>query len=437
MYPTVRLRCCHLPAALATTALGNVYFQLACDDIRSGSLGYDRDALAYALALFIRTTRGAPMYPLDRAEWLSMLQAAAAYLLPEDLPLRAPLELNKLIETASAWLGLMPSANPSPETKALGVHYYRAAFLEYVKLWSEYGNVIFSGVDIAGYDGAEADLRTRHKKKRWASPASGAARNSDSGLRNGKHGGSSGNGKITLIVSASGCMMYDVASMHTEGAVAYFYWNEVLRVNIAGAARSNVDIDLGDVHGRLVIRCFSAEQAAEVVTSMQDHTHALLRRGRGADESASVSSWWLKFRFGELPPAPAPLSLQQAAHQEPDAALDGLIAIVLGEARARNLVCAQVVSDLESICSRIAGNVFATPAVPKVVVHGVEIVGSGRTQALKKKMYMGEFAKVLKYLNVLPEDVTERRVAEVLDPKTTVGVDYAVFCRRFRALMDM
>ena len=47
-------------------------------------------------------------------------------------------------------------------------------------------------------------------------------------------------------------------------------------------------------------------------------------------------------------------------------------------------------------------------------------------------MHTGEFVKVLKYLNVLPEKVTERRVAEALDPESAVGIDYKTFCARFR-----
>jgi hypothetical protein len=366
-----------------------------------------------------------------------MLRTAATYLLPEDLPLRAPLEMNDIIEAASNWLGLMPSANPSAKMKALGVHYYRAAFMAFVKLWSEYGNVIFSGVGVAGYHGSEDQQARRrlHVRKNWVSPGSSATDLIEDNHRRGIEGAASGDVQLVLILSATGCMVYNPASMLTEGAVVHFGWNEVVRAKIVGITHSNVDIDLGDARGRVVIRCFSAGQAIEIVASMHDHTHALLRRGRGSDQSAIVSSWWLKFHFGELPPAPSPLSLQQIAHREPDAALDSLVALVLAEARARNMVCAQIVCDIETICSRIAANI-GEPAAPRMIVHGIEIVGSSVTPAATR-MYVGEFAKVLKYLDVLPEDVAEGRVAEVLDPESTVGIDYNVFCARFRALLDV
>ena len=99
------------------------------------------------------------------------------------------------------------------------------------------------------------------------------------------------------------------------------------------------------------------------------------------------------------------------------------------------MVCAQIVCDIETICSRIAANI-GEPAAPRMIVHGIEIVGSSVTP-VATRMYVGEFAKVLKYLDVLPEDVAEGRVAEVLDPESTVGIDYNVFCARFRALLDV
>ena len=209
-----------------------------------------------------------------------------------------------------------------------------------------------------------------------------------------------------------------------------FQWNEMIHVKVVGASRTNIDIHLGDVRGRLVIRCFSAGLATEIVKSMQDHAHALLRRGRGSDESASVSPSWFKLSFGELPLAPVPLSLERVLTQDSSTRVDGLVSIVLREARIRNFVYAEVVSDIEKICSRVVRTTVDRVAQEKSAKE-TEIIGAKPVRN-GGQMHTGEFVKVLKYLNVLPEKVTERRVAEALDPESAVGIDYKTFCARFR-----
>ena len=272
-----------------------------------------------------------------------MLQTAAMYLLPADLPLHAPNELNGIIEAASICLGSMQSAKTSPGSRSLGVHYYQAAF-RVCEILAEYGNFVFSGVEVAGYDMKHKNTDRTHSVKSWLLPTAGATAGGN--VRSKYLDESAGrDGKLTMILSSGGCSVYDVERVNTGGPVSSFQWNEMIHVKIVGAW-TNIDIHLGDVRGRLVIHCFSAGWRLRSSKVCKIMHMPFYEEEREQTKSASVSPSWFKLSFGELPLAPVPLSLERVLTQDSSTRVDGLVSIVLREARIRNFVYAEVVSDI-------------------------------------------------------------------------------------------
>ena len=428
MYPNTRLRCGHIAKDLASSALGEIYFQLACNDIRSGRFRCDLDLLAYALTLYVRTMPSFPLRAVAQSEWLGMLRSAAATILPQNMHIQAPSELKYVMKAACVYLGSMPSGNDSADRRIRGVNYYRYAFIGFVKLWNEFGSTIFESVGLAGYEAQE------NSGKKWLPPTSGLNNNAKDARRD------TGNRRLTLIICQNCCKIFsDFDSKLTSKSVwsnlipvETFTWDEVVQIKMSGMAHSNIDIDLGEMRGRIVIRCFTAGRASEILFSMQDQIVSLLRQGRGVDDSAEMVSWWHKFTFGDLPPCTASCMLPQHKNGlNRDKAIDCLVNIVLHQAQEKHIVYAQLLSDLDSICFRVVGNTTESSSINSKMSNQEDSL----TEAAQKISSL-DFAKVLKYLNVLPETVSPAHIEEVLHSASITHIDNESFCQKICRILE-
>ena len=297
---------------LAESVLGDILYEIACEDLQSGRRGYSRAPFAYVVALAVRAHhctnhRGSSLT-------LAMVHHITGGIVPRYV---GPEEIKELIDLT---IDIIQSI-PSSDDDAAGIQggYYRAAMLSLLSSWPSFGVVVFDNLALL-----PAPVPSQ--------PAATAYQQAPPPL-------------LTLSIGTSECVLYKAG---TSEAVVKFQLQDIHGCRIEGAGRDVLVLDLGPQHGKAPLGCRTTEECLQVATCLLNHCQALLRCGRGRDRSSTTSFWWFELMYPTLPSPPLPTGINESDMW--DAAIPSLSDVVLATADKNSVVHVELLSDIESIC---------------------------------------------------------------------------------------